>query len=361
MEEPVTDNSAHQDRNAGGRALLVAACLIVVIAGMKAAKTLILPFLIALFLAMITLPLLNWMRNKNISTPIAVLATLVVALSIVVGLALAIGGSVSSVADELPKYRERLEQISAGALAQLEAWGLPVSEEKFQDLMQPDQAWEWVQTGLRGLATALSNLFLVLLTIVFILFEAAGIPAKLNRAFGHRRNSERFEKIKSEVQLYLATKTVISLSTGILVGIGLTIVGVDFVFLWASLAFLLNYIPNLGSIIAALPPVLLAMVQLGPVHALAVALIFISVNITLGNFVEPYMVGRKVGLSTLFVFLSLVFWGWVWGPVGMLLSVPLTMIVKIMLENTEDLRWIAILLGPAPGDPKKPRKRAAIG
>ena len=114
------------------------------------------------------------------------------------------------------------------------------------------------------------------------------------------------------------------------------------------------------SILAAIPPVLLAVVQLGPGHAVAVALVFVSVNVVLGQFVEPYFMGRRLGLSTLVVFLSLVFWGWVWGPVGMLLSVPLTMILKIMLEHTEDLAWVAVLLGagvkaspppvrPAPG------------
>ena len=352
----MNETSIRKDSEGGGRALLIAASLIIVIAGVKAAKTLILPFLLAMFLAMVTLPLLNWMRDKKVPTPLAVLATLILALSIVVGLGVMIGGSVSSISDEIPKYRERLEEISGDAIAQLEAWGLPVSQEVFTDLVQPDKVWEYAQTGLRGIATALSNLFLVLLTIVFVLFEAAGIPAKLQKAFGDRRNSERYEKIKSEIQQYLRAKTVISLTTGFLVGIGLWIVGVDFAFLWAALAFVLNYIPNLGSIIAAVPPVLLAMVQLGPVQALTVAVIFIAVNVVLGNVVEPYLVGRKVGLSTLFVFLSLVFWGWVWGPVGMLLSVPLTMIVKIMLENTADLRWIAILLGPAPAEEKPPKE-----
>ena len=344
----MNDSSIRKNSDGGGRALMIAASLVIVIAGVKAAKTLILPFLLAMFLAMVTLPLLNWMRDKRVPTPLAVLATLILALSIVVGLGVMIGGSISQIADEIPTYRERLEEISGGAIAQLEGLGLPVSQEAFTDLVQPDRVWEYAQTGLKSIATALSNLFLVLLTIVFVLFEAAGIPAKLQKAFGHRRNTERYEKIKSEIQQYLRAKTVISLTTGLLVGVGLWIVGVDSPFLWASLAFVLNYIPSLGSIIAAVPPVLLAMVQLGPVQALVVAIIFIVVNVVLGNVAEPYLVGRKVGLSTLFVFLSLVFWGWVWGPVGMLLSVPLTMIVKIMLENTTDLKWIAVLLGPSP-------------
>jgi predicted PurR-regulated permease PerM len=188
----------------------------------------------------------------------------------------------------------------------------------------------------------------VLLTIVFILSEAAGFPAKLRAAFGRRESSDRFANIRQEVQHYLGIKSLVSLTTGSVVAGALAIIGVDFPLLWGMLAFLLNYIPTFGSILAGIPPFLLAIVQLGPGHALAVLLVFVAVNVVLGNFVEPYFMGRRLGLSTLVVFLSLVFWGWVWGPVGMLLSVPLTMIVKIMLENTEDLAWIAVLLGSGP-------------
>jgi len=197
-------------------------------------------------------------------------------------------------------------------------------------------------------AGVLSNLFVALLTIVFILFEAAGFPAKLRAAFGDRQGSERFEKIRYEVQHYLGIKSLVSLTTGAAIAAALAILGVDYPLLWGMLAFLLNYIPTFGSILAGIPPVLLAIVQLGPGHAIAVALVFVTTNVVLGNFVEPHFLGRRLGLSTLVVFLSLVFWGWVWGPVGMLLSVPLTMILKIMLENTPDLAWIAVLLGRDP-------------
>jgi len=201
---------------------------------------------------------------------------------------------------------------------------------------------------LRGVAGVLSNLLLVFFTIVFILAEAAGLPAKMKAAFGWGEGPERLNKILQEVQRFLAIKSVVSLVTGILVGVSLWLVGVDFPMLWGGLAFLLNYIPTLGSVLAAIPPVLLAMLQLGPGYALVVTLIFLVINVPMGNLVEPYFMGRRLGISTLVVFLSLVFWGWVWGPVGMLLSVPLTMILKILLENTEDLRWIAVFLGASP-------------
>jgi predicted PurR-regulated permease PerM len=144
----------------------------------------------------------------------------------------------------------------------------------------------------------------------------------------------------------VAIKPLVSLATGGFVALWVGLLGVDFPLLWGLVAFLMNYIPSLGSILAAVPAILLTIVQLGPGRALAVAIGYLVVNVVLGNFVEPHFMGRRLGMSTLVVFLSLVFWGWVWGPVGMLLSVPLTMVLKILLENTEDLRWVAVLLGP---------------
>jgi predicted PurR-regulated permease PerM len=115
------------------------------------------------------------------------------------------------------------------------------------------------------------------------------------------------------------------------------------------IAFLLNYIPTVGSIIAAIPAVLLSLILVGTAgHAVLVTLGYVVVNTLFGNILEPNLMGRRLGLSTLVVILSLLFWGWAWGPLGALLSVPLTVVVKIWLENTHDLKWVAILLDKAP-------------
>jgi predicted PurR-regulated permease PerM len=186
---------------------------------------------------------------------------------------------------------------------------------------------------------------LVILTLVFMLLEAVGLPIKMLVAFGSKEGDpNRFAGVTTEVQQYLLIKTGMSLATGVVIAIWLSILGLDFAIVWGLLAFLLNYIPTLGSIIASVPAILLALVQLGPTRALAVAIGFLLVNLVFGNIVEPHLMGRRLGLSTLVVFLSLVFWGWVLGPMGMLLSVPLTMIVKILLENSSDLKWVAVML-----------------
>lgn len=334
-------------RGPGARMLLMAASVVVVIAGLKAAASLILPFLVAIFLAMITLPLLNWLQMKKIPQPLAVAVTILVALAVLGGIVLVVGGSIAGFTKEAPRYQANLNALTADAQHWLVARGIDPGRqlgESFDEMLN----FNIIAATLRRIAGVFTNAFLVLLTIIFILAEAAGFPAKFEAAFGKRRGSDRFANMRYEIQHYLGIKSLISLTTGSIVAASLALIGVDFPLLWGMLAFLLNYIPTLGSILAAIPAVLLAAVQLGPGRAVATALVFVAVNVIFGNFLEPYFMGRRLGLSTLIVFLSLVFWGWVWGPVGMLFSVPLTMVVKIMLENTDDLKWLGVLLGPGP-------------
>jgi predicted PurR-regulated permease PerM len=187
-----------------------------------------------------------------------------------------------------------------------------------------------------------------------MLFEVAEFSDKFKKAFGGgRKRMDGIAQGVQAVQRYLVIKTITSALTGVLVTIGCWIIGLDFAMLWGLLAFALNYIPTIGSIVAAVPPILLAFIQLGPVSALLVTVLNLAVNFGVGNVMEPRMMGRGLGLSSLVVFLSLVFWGWIWGPMGMLLSVPLTVVVKIMFEYHEETRPVAVLLGPAVREKRK--------
>lgn len=346
----------------GARFLMFAASLVVVVAGLKLAAGLLVPLMVSVFVATITLPLLNLLRVHGVPTPLAVLATLLAIVVVLGAIGWLVGGSIAAFTAEVPTYRAQLRAMIDNVLGWLSARGLPVDERLSADMLDPSALFDVATGALRGIAGVISNVLLILLTIVFILFEAAGFPAKLQAAFGDAGSSARYERIKSEVQRYLAIKTSISLATGVTIGAAMWLLGVDFPFLWGLTAFVLNYIPSLGSIFAAIPPTLLALLQNGPATAIGVAAVFAIVNVSLGNFLEPTLMGRRLGMSTLVVFLSLVFWGWVWGPVGMLLSVPLTMIVKIMLENTPDLRWVAVLLsGQADAASSAPGPVAAPG
>ena len=176
--------------------------------------------------------------------------------------------------------------------------------------------------------------------------EATYFPRKLRLALDEsQERADRWTKIVTDVQRYLGIKTVICLATGGLVAAWLSVLGIDFPIFWGLVAFFLHYIPSIGGFIASVPTVLIAAIQFGPGKGLLVAIGYLVISTVLGSLIEPMLMGRRFGLSTLVVFLSLLFWGWVWGPVGMLLSVPLTIILKIMLENSEDFRWLAVMLG----------------
>ena len=205
---------------------------------------------------------------------------------------------------------------------------------------------KFVGTMLKGFGDAFANIFFILLTVVFLLFESFSMPQKIKQAFGGTNVDQQSMVILTNINRYLGIKATTSLATGIFVAIWLLFLGVDFPVLWGVIAFLLNFVPNIGSIIAAIPTVLLALVQLGGQSSMLVMLGYITINTVVGNVWEPRIMGHGLGLSTLVVFLSLTFWGWMFGTVGMLLSVPFTMIAKIILENDEKTYWIAVLLGP---------------
>ena len=339
----------------GTRFLFTAAAFVVVVAGMRAAADLLVPFLLAVFIAIICAPLLFWLKRKGVPNGLAVCATLVVILCAGLVLVTFAGTSLQGFADALPGYQDRLAEKTAGILGWLEGLGFDVSTKVLRDMVNPGKAMGFAANTLKGLSGVLTNVFMIILTLVFILFEASTLPRKIAAVLvGTEEDSlSRLGGFMESLNRYLAIKTFFSLLTGLVVGVWLAVLGVDYPVLWGLLAFLLNYVPNIGSIIAAIPACLLALIQLGLGTALLAALGYVAANVAFGSFLEPRLLGRRLGLSTLVVWLSLVFWGWVLGPVGMLLSVPLTMIVKIALESNEDTRRIAILLGsgaiaPAP-------------
>jgi predicted PurR-regulated permease PerM len=327
--------------------LIVAACFVVVIAGMILAKDILVPFLLAVFISIIASPPLFWLKGKGLPTWLSLIIVILGVLLIALLIGWLIGSSVASFTQDLPVYEARLKQYTASTTNWLERLGVDTSGFSLTEIINPGAAMSLVGSLLSSLGNMLTNGFLILMTVIFILLEASGFPAKLRTALGGSEFSlVRFDSFISNVQQYMTIKTWISLATGLLVTIWLAVLGVDYALLWGVLAFALNYVPNIGSIIAAVPAVLLAMIQLGFWRAIAVAVGYLAINLLMGSVIEPRFMGRGLGLSTLVVFLSLIFWGWVLGPVGMLLSVPLTMTAKIALDSRDDTHWIAVLLGP---------------
>ena len=281
---------------------------------------------------------------------LAVSVTVLADIAVLSGIGFLLLGSMNEFTSQLPRYQDLLEKGTQDAVAWVQERGVPLAASDFVDASR-------VIGLVRGLvatvAALLQNILLVILTTIFILLEATYLPRKLRLAMNDSQGrADRWNKIVTDVQRYLGLKTVVSLATGALVAAWLSLLGIDFPIFWGLTAFFLHYIPSIGSIIASVPTVLIALVQFGLGKAILVALGYLVISTVLGSMVEPMLMGRRFGLSTLVVFLSLLFWGWVWGPVGMLLSVPLTIILKIMLENSEDFRWLAVMLGT--GKPLKP-------
>ncbi len=329
--------------------LIALAALVVIIAGMRAIVPILVPFLLSVFIAVACRSPMAWLTRHKVPASLAVLIVITGLMIAFFLTALFVGSSLSDFTRTLPQYQDKLHGLTASLLNTMQQLGMDASGLDLESIIDPSAVMRLVQSLLGSLGKVLSNTFLILLTIVFILLEASSFPAKLQAMPGHTEASmARFQRILSGVNDYIAIKSVISLGTAVLVTLALYIIGVDYPVLWGFLAFLLNFIPNIGSIIAAVPAVLLALIQLGAGAAGATALVYLLVNFIIGNFVEPRLLGRGVGLSTLIVFLSLIFWGWLLGPVGMLLSVPLTMTLKIALEANTQSRWLAIWLGEQP-------------
>jgi AI-2 transport protein TqsA len=327
-------------------ALLILASFIVVVAGMKAASSILVPFFLAVFIAVICAPPLFWLQRKGVPKVLA-LALILVAI-LVVGLLFGalIVPSLNDFLSSLPDYQEQISAHIAVLISWLREKGVNIPQKEVSGAFHPG----WVMSLAGGIFSALSsvltNAFLILLTVVFILLEAADFPKKLGVVLKNpKRSLSTIEKFSQDAKRYLVIKTLISAAVGLVIWLWLLILGVDYPVLWGTLSFLLNYVPNIGAIIAALPVALLALVQLGVGSALLTVLGFVVVHIVVGNIIEPKLMGKGLSLSTLVVFLSMVFWGWVLGPIGMILSVPITSLVKIALESYEETRGLAIMLG----------------
>lgn len=349
-----------------GHALLIAAAFVVVAAGLRAARPAVVPLVVAAFVAVPCLPLVGRLRRLGVPRGVAVGVIVLGLTAVLWGLGAFLVTSVTELAKALPVYEGAFERVLAEGLAAAQRRGLPVPDRAgLLEAADPAAALGVLASLLGEVGQLLTAGLLVLLGVVFLLLEAAGFRDKLTRAFGPARAASAapaFAAFAAGVKQYLYIKTLVSLITGTLVAVMLALIGVDFPLLWGLVAFLLNYIPNVGSIVAAVPGTLLAMLEHGLGAGLVAALGYLAINFFIGNVLDPRWMGRGVGLSPFAVLLALVSWTFVLGPVGLLLAVPLTVTVKIALEARADTRWLAVLLGPdAPPGLTPPAPELALG
>lgn len=325
-------------------ALILIAC-VVVLAGLKLAHQVVVPFMLAIFIATIASTPIRWLNRHKWPHWLAVASVLVVLVIVLFGLGLIFLQVVKEFQAEQSFYESRIRHLTESAIDPIRTTFFPDADPALFNILDPSRVIRLASQALQSIGQLLSNAFLIFMTVLFILAEGKQLPSKLRGMLLERKMDVQWlDQFGTNLNRYIAVKTCTSLLTGACVTLLLFVMGVDFAILWGLLAFMLNYIPNIGSAIAAAPAILVTVVQLGFGPAAIVLVGYVGINVGVGAGIEPRFLGRTLGLSTLVVFLSLIFWGWMFGPVGMLLSVPLTMTAKLAFETRESTAWIAHLL-----------------
>jgi len=319
-------------------------------------KSIIIPFVLAMILYFLLNPVLTFSEKKNIPEIIAILVIVILTVVFLYGVGHMINVNIISFSENINHYEERFKSIvdqirdflgvskSNQGLAGENSQKYPGIAAIFKDISIRDT----VSSILSSISEILSDFFIVILYLIFLLIGRHGLISKFDLAF-NSETSQRMKaivnKINHGINKYILTKTLISLLTGGLVTLTLWIFNVEFAFIWGLLTFLLNFIPNIGSIIATIFPITFALVQFDNfMIVIWIAIILLVIQIVIGNVVEPKVLGKTMGISPVVVLFSLIFWGYVWGILGMVLAVPIAVLIKIILENISGLRPLSILM-----------------
>ena len=325
------------------RVLLIAACLVIVIAGMKAAQTILIPFTFAVFLSLLAGGPIVWLSKKGLPNFLSITLVTAVIILLFSLLSLLLVASINEFTAELPTYRKNLQIVIGDLEIYLAQYKIDAA--KIIPAFNPGDYLVVFTKTLKGAVQAVSGFVIVLIMMIFMVIEGNSFRKKFDSSLGDQFDISKFTGVAIDVERYLVIKTFTSFITGLAVGLLTYFMEMDFPLLWGLVAFLLNYVPFIGSIIAAIPAILVSLVMIPLSNVLLLIAGYLAINIGISNFLEPVLMGKRLGLSVLIVFLSLMFWGWVWGPAGALMSVPLTMIVKIIFEHSPQLSWVSTLMG----------------
>lgn len=326
------------------RTLAVAVGIVILLAALKAAAALVVPLLLAITIAVAFQPISDRLAKRGLPPVVAVILSVVCVIGAIVAIGTLVVLAARDLAAAAPTYAEQLD----GAWQDVQAW---LKSRGLEKLAPTSDSVDAGATASRLVTDAviiasgiLGDLLNVLFLTVFIQLEADLLKRKLKLILGDGDAVGRTMSALDEVQRYLRVKFTLSLANGVLLGLWCWIWGVSNPVLWGVLAFALNFVPVIGSLIAAIPPVLFGLLELGPGGALGIVSGYVAVNVLVDNVLEPKLMGRAMGLSPLVLMISLLIWGWVLGPVGALLSVPLTVSVRIALDYHPRTRWIGLLL-----------------
>lgn len=325
--------------------LFILAAFIIVIAGLKSAQIIIAPFLLAIFIAVISAPALFWLEKIGLNRFFAFIIVTAFVISVLTIMIIILIGALNDFAHKLPELNNKLMDLMVKISIFLKDFDIIFDPKEIPLELQPSYLMSTASVFLKSASKILSGSFLIFLIAAFILFETTSLGTKMRIIMG--RNTKEAIATEHSIRIlkrYILIKTIASATTGLLIGVGLSVLGVNNALFWGMLAFLLNYIPSIGSIIAAIPPILITFIENSMGMVCAVTGVYLVVNMAIGNIIEPRFLGYDLGLSPLVVILSLFFWGWVLGPIGMFLAVPITMSIKIALGLSPNTRWLSIIL-----------------
>ncbi len=323
------------------------AALVVVVYGLQATRAWLLPIGFALLLAVIGEVPLRWLRRIGVPRPLGALVAFA-ALGLSFWLLLrTLVRALGDFGERLPAYEVRLRQYLDGVVGWLRSLGLEVDTQQLLHSIEPRSWLGFLQQSVGGAFSFFSAVLLVAIALAFTLWEGDRLRERLRAAYGTHWDQARGATMVADLQRYLGVKTATSLLTGVAIYLLNLLLGVESALLWGLLAFVLNYIPIVGSILAAVPAVLLALVapELGWRIALPLAIAYVVVNNAISNLLEPVLMGRQFGLPALSVLLALAFWGWVWGAGGMFLAVPLTIVIGTVVGARDDVPLLRALFG----------------
>jgi AI-2 transport protein TqsA len=308
------------------------------------AQSILIPTILALVLSIILAPVVHFLQRFRIPISLAALISILVSMLIIVSLSSIVIVSLNSLNESIPDYSLKFRNLAQIINVFLKRYDTSITE--WLPHLQT-VASNFVGAFLTVTMTIVKNSLLIFMITFFMLIEATRFSEKARKIFGDGNfYSYSFKIIGKDIQRYLLFKTLISLLTGFLVWLALLVLGVDFPLVWALIAFILNFIPNIGSIAATAPPVILSFLQFeGSIRmVLLVLLILGSIQMFIGNYLEPKLMGSHLNLSPLIVFMSMIFWGWMWGPTGMLLATPLTVCLKVILDHHTKTRPFAQMI-----------------
>ena len=335
--------------------LLATIAAILVCAALRSAQMVFIPIVFSAFLVMMVQPVVG-VLNRYVPKWVALSVVFLILAGGFFGAWAFVVSSISSVVERGPTYVDRVTTLAVGLAAWMRDAGLPVTIDTVPVESLLDFSLEVVGASVVPILTTLGSATLIAFMVVMMLLETESFRHNVRRGLQDKSSAEFFASVHGvtrQFQRFFFTKTWISLLTGVVTALFTYFMGIDFPFIWGTLTFLLNYIPNIGSMISVIPPVLVALVQFeAPGRAVGTAVGLSAIQMFIGNFLDPRAMGRSLSLSPFVVFASMIFWGWMWGLPGVFLSVPLTILMRIMFEHIPSLKPVAIMMGgPEPEAP----------